>query len=258
MSQVLSTYEQQAIDFLNLTGTTFAAEFKAFDLYFSDDKQPRNIFEITLQNTSHKYRFKFGSSIADSCKEVTRPKINGDGDINVYYGFKHNLKVKGSVSFGHLIKTTIETLRAIDKGEINADTLINEIELSKNFISYRNEVDEYNAKRPAYDRIIGEKNTDVIEAKIRASISNKINQLKEETETVLLGQKDEIIVPSAYDVLACIEKYEVTYFEDFCSNYGYDTDSRKAYKTYKAVKREWENVKKLFSEDQLELLREIQ
>lgn len=63
--------------------------------------------------------------------------------------------------------------------------------------------------------------------------------------------------PTCYDILACLTKYPVYDFEDFCSEYGYDTDSRKAYKTYKAVKREWENVNKLFTEEQLELLREI-
>lgn len=63
--------------------------------------------------------------------------------------------------------------------------------------------------------------------------------------------------PTYYDILVCLTKYPVYDFEDFCSEYGYDTDSRKAYKTYKAVKREWENVNKLFTEEQLELLREI-
>lgn len=42
------------------------------------------------------------------------------------------------------------------------------------------------------------------------------------------------------------------------SEYGYDTDSRSAYKTYKAVKREWENVAILFNDAELEQLREIQ
>lgn len=65
-------------------------------------------------------------------------------------------------------------------------------------------------------------------------------------------------LPTAYDVLACLEKNEVNDFEDFCSNYGYDSDSRKAYKTYKAVLKEWKNVELLFSPEQIELLQEIQ
>lgn len=63
--------------------------------------------------------------------------------------------------------------------------------------------------------------------------------------------------PTAYDVLAGITKYEVGSFENFCSDYGYDVDSRKAYKTYKAVMKEWKNVELLFTTEQLELLQEI-
>jgi len=63
--------------------------------------------------------------------------------------------------------------------------------------------------------------------------------------------------PTAYDVLASLTKYEVGDFGDFCSAYGYDIDSRKAYKTYKAVLKEWKNVDRLFSSEQIELLQEI-
>lgn len=63
--------------------------------------------------------------------------------------------------------------------------------------------------------------------------------------------------PTAYDVLACLTKYEVNSFEDFCGDFGYDIDSRKAYKTYKAVLKEWKNVERLFSAVQLEQLQEI-
>lgn len=65
-------------------------------------------------------------------------------------------------------------------------------------------------------------------------------------------------IPNAYDVLAVITKYEIGNFEDFCSEFGYDTDSRSAFKTYKAVMKEWKNVEKLFTPDQLEQLQEIQ
>jgi hypothetical protein len=64
------------------------------------------------------------------------------------------------------------------------------------------------------------------------------------------------IEPTAYDVFSCIQKYDVGSFEDFCSEFGYDTDSRKAEKTYKAVLKEFENVDRLFS-DVMEKLQEI-
>ena len=63
--------------------------------------------------------------------------------------------------------------------------------------------------------------------------------------------------PTMYDVLACITKYDPYSFENFCSEFGYDTDSRTAEKTYKAVCREWKGVERLFS-DILEELQEIQ
>lgn len=63
--------------------------------------------------------------------------------------------------------------------------------------------------------------------------------------------------PNMYDVLTCLTKYDPYNFEDFCGDYGYDTDSRKAEKTYKAVQKEWESVERLFS-DVLEELQEIQ
>lgn len=63
--------------------------------------------------------------------------------------------------------------------------------------------------------------------------------------------------PTAYDVLACITKYDPGTFEDFCSEFGYDTDSKKAEKTYLAVKDEYLNVCKLFTDAEIEQLAEI-
>tara|TARA_R110000868_G_scaffold379828_1_gene645771 strand:- start:1031 stop:1801 length:771 start_codon:yes stop_codon:yes gene_type:complete len=65
------------------------------------------------------------------------------------------------------------------------------------------------------------------------------------------------VPPSVYDVLACLTKYDIGNFENFCSDFGYNTDSRTAYKTYKAVLKEWKNIERLFTNDQLELLQEI-
>ena len=63
--------------------------------------------------------------------------------------------------------------------------------------------------------------------------------------------------PTMYDILTCLEKYDSDSFEYFCSNYGYDSDSRKAYKTYLAVCREYKAVVRLFG-DIMEELQEIQ
>ncbi len=64
--------------------------------------------------------------------------------------------------------------------------------------------------------------------------------------------------PTAYDVLACLQKYDVGTFEDFVNEFGYDEDSKRAHKTYKAVVKEFDNVCKLWSDEEIEQLREIQ
>lgn len=63
--------------------------------------------------------------------------------------------------------------------------------------------------------------------------------------------------PTAYDVLACLQKYEVGTFEDFCGEFGYDTDSKRSEKVYKAVVKEFDNVCKIWSDAEIEQLQEI-
>ena len=133
----MDEYKQQAEKFLKETDTTFKAEFLKNGLYFQDDKEPRDIYLITLRRKSKGifWVFKFGQSIN-----------NSDG------------KTK----------------------------------------------------------------------------------------------------PSAYDVLASLTTSNPETFKDFCGDFGYDEDSRKAEKTYKAVVKEWGNVKSLWSDKEILKLQEIQ
>lgn len=64
--------------------------------------------------------------------------------------------------------------------------------------------------------------------------------------------------PTAYDVLTCLEKYGYEDFEEFCSESGYDTNNSRAKKIFKAVQKEYDNVCKLWSDEEIEQLREIQ
>jgi len=64
------------------------------------------------------------------------------------------------------------------------------------------------------------------------------------------------IKPTAYDILACVQKYDVGTFEDFCSEFGYDTDSRKAEKMYFAAQKEFKGIDMLFR-DVMDDLQEI-
>lgn len=73
--------------------------------------------------------------------------------------------------------------------------------------------------------------------------------------------KQEKILPSAYDILACLQKYEVeTDLIEFCNEFGYDLTSKKeidkARRIHKAVLKEYENVMRLF-EDVISELSEI-
>lgn len=64
--------------------------------------------------------------------------------------------------------------------------------------------------------------------------------------------------PSAYDVLSCLTKNEPGTFEDFCSDYGYDTDSIRTHGVYDAVCVEYRKVTGFFSPEEIEALQEIQ
>lgn len=138
--ETITDYNKQSTDFLQTTGTTFAAKFLKKGIYFDGDKQARDIWSITLKNANHKYTFTFGQSIAHSG-----------------------------------------------------------------------------------------------------------------------------IAPTEYDVLACLQKYEVDDFTDFCNEFGYEQfddiyegHNRISFKIYKFVVKEWENIEKLFTPEQIELLQEIQ
>lgn len=65
------------------------------------------------------------------------------------------------------------------------------------------------------------------------------------------------IAPRPYSILACLTKYDPETFEDFCSNYGYDTDSRSAERIYKAVVKEYNNLTRLYTPDELEAMAEV-
>ena len=61
--------------------------------------------------------------------------------------------------------------------------------------------------------------------------------------------------PNLYDVLTCLQKYDVGTFEDFCGEFGYNRASEK---TYKAVLKEFKALERLFTNEELEILQNIQ
>lgn len=65
-------------------------------------------------------------------------------------------------------------------------------------------------------------------------------------------------VPTAYSILACLTKCDPGTLKNFCNEFGCSEDSKTAEKTYMAVVTEWEQIKMLFSDEEIELLQEIQ
>lgn len=65
------------------------------------------------------------------------------------------------------------------------------------------------------------------------------------------------LIPSENDILCCLQTSDPGTFEEFCHDYGYNSDSIKDHQTYKAVCREWKKVERVFG-DILEELSEIE
>ncbi len=63
-------------------------------------------------------------------------------------------------------------------------------------------------------------------------------------------------LPEAYDVLACLQKYDIGSFGDFCSEFGYEYTKANE-RIYKAVCREYAKVSSFWTAEELEQLREI-
>ena len=64
-------------------------------------------------------------------------------------------------------------------------------------------------------------------------------------------------IPTEYDILACVEKYGYDSFSDFCSEFGYSTDSISARETFLACGEEYAGLRRIFTEEQMEMLRGI-
>jgi len=173
MKTVLSTYEITANEFLAKTKTSLKVEFLKHGKHFTDDKDSRDIYKVSLTRGQRNYTFDFGQSINNS----------------QYFQDKH------------IKSRTYTTSGAARTGNYK----ITNLDYVKEFC------------------------------------------------TLIKGTE-----PTAYDVLVSITKYDPGTFEDFCSEFEYDTDSKKAEKTYNAVKDGYMSVCALFSDDELNELQEIQ
>lgn len=67
-TDLYTEYDKQADDFMKSTGTEIEIKFLKHGKHFVDDKDERDIYEVTLKRGTRKYIFPFGQSIAHSGK----------------------------------------------------------------------------------------------------------------------------------------------------------------------------------------------
>jgi len=246
-------YLEQAKSFLETTNTTFKAEYLEHGLHFEGDKEKRAIYKITLSNKEGEFCFDFGQSIEDSFKKEMGPQRDILETINVYAGLE-----TASSSCGHSFKLKKE--EGFNLSDVRFQELASDLETEYyRKISNRNEklLEKFNKGEISRNLMNAKKDGGNLgSGAFTQCIQNAIKrELNKEVETA--GEFLQI-TPTEYDVLTCLTKYDPETFEDFCSEFGYDEDSRKAEKIYKAVVNEYNNVAMLWNDSEIELLSEIQ
>lgn len=239
----MNEYIKQAKDFLEATNTTFKSEFSKYDKHFDSDKEKRNIFNITLSNDNGSFTFPFGSSIADSSKKV--PEINTKEEHDVYCGIKFSAGLKNAEYLSVKFKATSQELH---KEILTPDKM-------------KLVTAEWEEQASKLKKKVENKYTKFTPPKFKEVVSNALRQTRIKLWSNMVYadvQQDTINHPNEYDILTCLTKYDPETFENFCSEYGYDYDSRSAEKTYKAVVEEYKNVTMLWNDDEIDQLSEIQ
>lgn len=258
----LSEYEKQANSFAKKHGITMKVLKSRFgSMDWDKDQQERYIHTIELSRNNKTYSFEFGSSVADSCLNGSEwDNLNNADKIDFYAGLKsvNGKNISASISFSF----SKQSAENIDDTRLTA--LVNELKKEYDYQANKNNkaIHEkfdlgYISKNDRDSKLIGGVKEGVIYQTIQNSIKRKIDELKKESTYSKNVPNPKVPAPSMYDVLTCLTKYDPEGFEDFCSNFGYDTDSRGAERTYNAVVEEWANVEILFG-DILEELQEIQ
>ena len=85
--------------------------------------------------------------------------------------------------------------------------------------------------------------------------------LKEAAKYKAILRNKSYLPPSAYDVLACLEKYEPDTFDNWCAECGYNDKPLSEYpnvlKVWTSCVEQYRGIARLFTAEQMEQLREI-
>lgn len=74
-------------------------------------------------------------------------------------------------------------------------------------------------------------------------------------DSIVSGQRGDKAKP--YDIISAVIKQDPGTFADFCGDFGYDEDSRKAHRTYRACVKQWQRMSEVFTPEDLDILAEI-
>ena len=78
-----------------------------------------------------------------------------------------------------------------------------------------------------------------------------------QSNALALTGRGRVQLPDAYTVLSCCQLNDPGSFDDWCGDFGYDTDSRKAYSTYNLCVKEYKNAISFFTQDEIEKILEL-
>lgn len=76
-------------------------------------------------------------------------------------------------------------------------------------------------------------------------------------EAQRLREERKTLIPNEYSILSCLDGHPVGSFKDWCWEFGYDDDSITALKLYAECQEEYDGLRKIFTNEQLEKLNEI-
>ena len=100
-----------------------------------------------------------------------------------------------------------------------------------------------------------------IEKRFKCRAADASYTMKATADKELKAKKAEA-KPTEYDILSCLEKYDVGSMDDFISEFGYEVkcveDMTNIITTYNNVVKEYHDICRCFTQEQIEAMREIQ
>ena len=107
----MNEYEKQATEFLASTGATIECTKLGTFKYFSDDEEPRDVFNVTIARGTRNYSFKYGDSLINTWY---RAILRSNGTQATYAMMRH-FRVRNSAELSALVRRNMKKLRAVPK-----------------------------------------------------------------------------------------------------------------------------------------------